>query len=209
MSDRYAHYQRLLFDWPAPRVLRIRMNNPGKLNAADQIMHGELGAIWRDVDEDPDVSAVLLTGAGDAFSAGGDMAMIDSIMNDFQARARNWKEAKDIVYNIINCSKPVVSAIRGPAVGAGPALKAFVMHALAAVPGVDRGTVRVSLDPPAASFACDPANHRPRKLIEAAAPRLAAKRLSLVPIEIDRGPHSLWRAAREVAPGNKGVAGLP
>jgi enoyl-CoA hydratase len=70
-------------------------------------------------DEDPDVSAALLTGAGDAFSAGGDMAMIDTIMNDFQARARNWKEAKDIVYNIINCSKPVVSAIRGPAVGAG------------------------------------------------------------------------------------------
>jgi enoyl-CoA hydratase len=119
LSDRYARYQRLQFDWPAPRVLRVRMNNPGKLNAADQIMHGELGAIWRDVDEDPDVSAVLLTGVGDAFSAGGDMAMIDTIMNDFQARARNWKEAKDIVYNIINCSKPVVSAIRGPAVGAG------------------------------------------------------------------------------------------
>jgi enoyl-CoA hydratase len=119
MSDRYARYQRLLFDWPAPRVLRIRMNNPGKLNAADQTMHGELAAIWRDVDEDPNVSAALLTGAGDAFSAGGDMAMIDTIIDDFQARARNWKEAKDIVYNIINCSKPVVSAIRGPAVGAG------------------------------------------------------------------------------------------
>jgi enoyl-CoA hydratase len=100
-------------------IATVALNNPGKLNAADQIMHGELGAIWRDVDEDPDVSAVLLTGVGDAFSAGGDMAMIDTIMNDFQARARNWKEAKDIVYNIINCSKPVVSAIRGPAVGAG------------------------------------------------------------------------------------------
>ena len=43
MSDRYARYQRLQFDWPAPRVLRVRMNNPGKLNAADQTMHGELG----------------------------------------------------------------------------------------------------------------------------------------------------------------------
>jgi enoyl-CoA hydratase len=52
VSDRYARYQRLQFDWPAPRVLRIRMNNPGKLNAADQTMHGELAAIWRDVDED-------------------------------------------------------------------------------------------------------------------------------------------------------------
>src|SRR5436190_1059704 len=65
-DDRYARYQRLQFDWPAPRVLRIRMNNPGKLNAADQIMHGELGTIWRDVDEDPNVSAVLLTGVAKA-----------------------------------------------------------------------------------------------------------------------------------------------
>ena len=119
MTDVYARYQRLQFDWPAERVLRIRMSNPGKLNAADQIMHGELGAIWRDVDADPKVSAVILTGDGNAFSAGGEMEMIDAIMNDFEARARNWKEARDIVYNIINCNKPVVSAIRGPAVGAG------------------------------------------------------------------------------------------
>ena len=119
MSDRYNHYKRLQLDWPAPRVLRIRMTNPGKLNAADQTMHGELGTIWRDVDADPDVSAVLLTGAGDAFSAGGEFDMIDGIMDDFQIRAQNWKEAKDIVYNVINCGKPIVSAIRGPAVGAG------------------------------------------------------------------------------------------
>jgi enoyl-CoA hydratase len=119
MSDRYARYQRLEFDRPAPRVLRIRMNNPGKLNAADQTMHGELGVVWRDVDADPDISAVVLTGAGQAFSAGGDFEMIDGIISDFGARSQNWKEAKDIVYNIINCSKPIVSAMRGPAVGAG------------------------------------------------------------------------------------------
>jgi len=120
MADNlYSRYQRLKFDAPADRVLRIRMSNPGKLNAADQRMHGELGQIWRDIDADPGVSAAVLTGEGDAFSAGGEMAMIDAIMNDFQARAQNWKEARDIVYNLINCSKPVVSAIRGPAVGAG------------------------------------------------------------------------------------------
>lgn len=119
IDARYSRYKRLTFDMPAERVLRIRMDNPGKLNAADQTMHGELGEIWRDVDTDPNVSAVIITGAGDAFSAGGEMSMIDGIMNDFQVRAQNWKEARDIVYNIINCSKPVVSAIRGPAVGAG------------------------------------------------------------------------------------------
>jgi enoyl-CoA hydratase len=119
MSDRYARYQRLQFDRPHPRVLRITMNNPGRLNSADEIMHGELAEIWRDLDADPTVSAAILTGAGRAFSAGGDFDMIAKIIDDFPTRARNWKEARDIVYNVINCSKPVVSAIRGPAVGAG------------------------------------------------------------------------------------------
>jgi enoyl-CoA hydratase len=119
MSDRYARYQRLQFDRPHPRVLRITMNNPGRLNSADEVMHGELAEIWRDVDADSSVSAAILTGAGRAFSAGGDFDMIGKIIDDFPTRARNWKEARDIVYNVINCSKPVVSAIRGPAVGAG------------------------------------------------------------------------------------------
>lgn len=119
MPDRYARYQRLQFDRPHPRVLRVIMSNPGKLNAADAIMHNELAAIWRDVDTDPEVCAVILTGAGKAFSAGGDFEMIGRIIDDFSTRARVWKEARDIVYNLIQCSKPVVSAMRGPAVGAG------------------------------------------------------------------------------------------
>ena len=119
MTDRYADYKRLEFDRPHPRVLRITMNNPGRLNSADAHMHAELAEIWRDVDADPSVSAAILTGAGKAFSAGGDFDMIGKIMDDFQTRARTWKEARDIVYNVINCSKPIVSAMRGPAVGAG------------------------------------------------------------------------------------------
>jgi enoyl-CoA hydratase len=119
MSDRYSHYQRLQFDRPHPRVLRVTMNNPGRLNSADALMHRELVEIWREIDGDPDVSAVVLTGAGKAFSAGGDFDMIGGIIDDFSNRARGWKEARDLVYNVINCSKPVVSAMRGPAVGAG------------------------------------------------------------------------------------------
>ncbi|MFL5295820.1 MAG: enoyl-CoA hydratase/isomerase family protein [Phenylobacterium sp.] len=119
MSDRYESYQRLIFDRPAPGVLRVTMNNPGRLNSADATMHAELARIWRDVDEDEAVSAVVLTGAGTAFSAGGDFDMIETIMDDFPTRARIFKEARAIVMNIIECEKPVVSAIRGPAVGAG------------------------------------------------------------------------------------------
>ena len=119
MTDLYSRYQRLAFDRPAPGVLRVTMNNPERLNAADAVMHGELAEIWRDVDRDADTNAVILTGAGRAFSAGGDFDMIEEIMDDFEVRARVMREARDIVFNLIDCSKPIVSAMRGPAVGAG------------------------------------------------------------------------------------------
>jgi len=119
MSEIYARYQRLAFDRPHPRVLRVTMNRPERLNATDETMHRELAEVWRDIDADPSVSAAILTGAGKAFSAGGDFEMVERIADDFSTRARIWKEARDLVYNVINCSKPIVSAIRGPAVGAG------------------------------------------------------------------------------------------
>lgn len=118
MTDPYARYTRLRFDRPHPKVLRITMDN-GRMNTADNALHAELADIWRDVDRDPSVNAAILTGAGKVFSAGGDFAMIRENIDDFQSRARQWKEAREIVYNVINCSKPVVSAMRGVAVGAG------------------------------------------------------------------------------------------
>jgi enoyl-CoA hydratase len=82
-------------------------------------MHRELAEVWRAVDRDPEVRAVLVRGHGAAFSAGGDFDMIDDIIADFEARAVVLREASDLVYNLVNCSTPVVSAILGPAVGAG------------------------------------------------------------------------------------------
>ncbi len=119
MSERYADYQRLAFDRPADRILRITFNRPERYNALDAIGHKEITYVWREVDEDPEIDAVILTGAGKAFSAGGDFEMVEKIIDDFETRAQTWKEARDLVYNIINCGKPVISAINGPAVGAG------------------------------------------------------------------------------------------
>ena len=119
MSDPYACFESLKFERPAERVLRIRLDNPGKLNAVDARMHRELAEVWRAVDADGEVSAVILTGAGEAFSAGGDFEVLEALCRSQETRLAVWKEARDIVYNLINCSKPVVSAIRGPAVGAG------------------------------------------------------------------------------------------
>jgi enoyl-CoA hydratase len=118
MDERDARYTRLQFDRPHPRVLRIRMAN-GPLNATDRAMHAELAGIWPEIDADDSINAAIITGQGAHFSAGGDFAMIDEIIADFDTRARVWKEARAIVHGIIDCSKPIVSAMRGVAVGAG------------------------------------------------------------------------------------------
>ena len=122
MDENYVRFSRLQIDRPHARVLRVIMNRPEKLNAVDGQMHRELTEIWRAIDSDPNVNAVVLTGAGKAFSAGGDLDLLDDMIADFDTRIRVWKEARDMVYNLINCSKPVVSAINGAAVGAGLAL---------------------------------------------------------------------------------------
>ena len=119
MSDPYARYTRLKFERPSPGVLKIVMSNPGKLNATDAVMHRELAEVWRDVDADLDTRCAILIGEGTTFSAGGDFEMIQGIVDDFEIRMRSMREARDIVMNIIDCQTPVVSAMRGVAVGAG------------------------------------------------------------------------------------------
>jgi enoyl-CoA hydratase len=148
MTDVYAKYTRLKFDRPHPRVLRITMDN-GRMNSADDAMHRELADIWRDVDRDPTVNAAIITGAGKVFSAGGDFKMIQSNIDDYTARTRQWKEAREIVYNVINCSKPVVSAMRGVAVGAG--LVCGIWRTFRLRPGTAGSStaIRVWVSPPA------------------------------------------------------------
>ncbi|MGT2509474.1 enoyl-CoA hydratase/isomerase family protein [Cupriavidus basilensis] len=115
----YQRYTSFDIDRPAPGVLRITLNRPEKLNTLDARGHDEIGRIWRDADEDESVRAILLCAAGKSFSAGADFDLVDEMIDTHEARVRVWREAKDLVYNIINCSKPIVSAIQGAAVGAG------------------------------------------------------------------------------------------
>jgi enoyl-CoA hydratase len=112
-------YPSLVFDEPAEGVLRIVISRPERRNATDRPMHGALSKVFRTIDQDSDVRAVLVRGAGDAFSAGGDLDMVEEMTEDFATRIEVLREARDLVYTIVNCAKPVVSAITGPAVGAG------------------------------------------------------------------------------------------
>jgi enoyl-CoA hydratase len=119
MGDRYARFTSLEFEHPADGVLRVVMRAEGRLNAAGAGMHRELAEVWPEIDRDPEVRAVVVRGAGQAFSAGGDIDLVEEMAGDFATRARVLGEARDLVYNLINCSTPIVSAMQGPAVGAG------------------------------------------------------------------------------------------
>lgn len=118
MADPYASFDELTFDRPAPGVLRITLDGPG-LNSVNTAMHGQLAEVWNTVHRDADTDAVVLRGAGRGFSSGGDFDLLDSMMNDAATRIRVIQEARELVHNIIDCSKPIISAIHGPTVGAG------------------------------------------------------------------------------------------
>jgi len=115
----YAEYKHLLFERRKDGVLLITINRPEVLNATNDRLHWELTQIWLTIDADPDTRVAVVTGAGRAFSAGGDLEMVEANATDPRRLARTIREASDIVYNMINLDKPIVSAINGVAVGAG------------------------------------------------------------------------------------------
>ena len=93
MSDRYSKYDAFDIDFPVDRVMRITFNNPKTYNSLDAKGHNQITYIWRDIDLDPDVSAVIVTGAGKAFSSGGDFGMIETNINEETQRIQAWKES--------------------------------------------------------------------------------------------------------------------
>jgi enoyl-CoA hydratase len=115
----YASYDRLNFERLADGVLLITLNRPEVYNAADEMMHSQLARVWADVSLDEQTRVAVVTGAGRAFSAGGDLAMVQRMIGDHDRVTRMLTEMSDLVYNMVNCQKPIVSAINGVAVGAG------------------------------------------------------------------------------------------
>jgi len=99
-------------------VLTVVLDAPG-LNSVGPQMHRDLADVWPAIDRDPAVRVVLVRGEGKAFSSGGSFDLLDETINDYEGRVRIMREARDLVLNMVNFDKPVVSAIRGPAVGAG------------------------------------------------------------------------------------------
>ena len=117
--ERYEH---LLLERRDNGVLLITINRPERMNAANERLHRELATVWRDVADDDDTRVAVVTGAGRAFSAGGDLEMIERMAGDYRRIAAMATEAADLVLNMLDCDKPIVSAINGTAVGAGLAV---------------------------------------------------------------------------------------
>ena len=118
MTDPYSDFPDLRFERPAPGVLTVVLDGPG-LNAVSPAMHRQLAEIWPVIDRDEQTRVAVIRGEGRGFSSGGRFDLIEGMIDDYETRARTMREARDLVYNVINCSKPIVSAIHGPAVGAG------------------------------------------------------------------------------------------
>ena len=106
----------------ASGLLELVMGEPGRRPVADVRMHDELARIWHDIDRDPATRAVLVRSAGKGFSGGGALDIVEDCTLSQAARLRLWQEARGLVLGMIECSKPIVSAIHGPAVGAGLAI---------------------------------------------------------------------------------------
>ena len=99
-------------------ILELVFDGPN-LNAVGEEVHSDLAVVWHAIDTDPDVRTVLVRGANGAFSAGGRFDMIEKCMQDYAYRTRMFKETRGIVHGMLECSKPIVSAVQGVAVGAG------------------------------------------------------------------------------------------
>lgn len=111
-----ARYQRLAFDYQE-RVLTIRMVQPGKLNAVDARMHKELSTIFAEVNCDLDIDIVVLTGDGDAFSAGGDTQWMNALIDKPGEWQRKAVESRQLWLNLLDLEKPLICRLNGPAMG--------------------------------------------------------------------------------------------
>jgi enoyl-CoA hydratase len=97
----------------------VKINRPQAFNAVDEQLHHAFAGIWKVLLADDDVRAVVVTGEGKAFSAGGDMVMFGRLIEDAEARAFQIAEARTVFTEVISFGKPLVSAVNGPAVGLG------------------------------------------------------------------------------------------
>ncbi|MFI6361211.1 enoyl-CoA hydratase/isomerase family protein [Nocardia sp. NPDC050630] len=103
----------------------ITLNRPDALNAVNDPLHNGLARLWPRLSADPQARVAVLTGAGRAFSAGGDFTYLEELSRDSALRTKTIADGRDIVLGMARCRIPVIAAVNGPAVGLGCSLVAL------------------------------------------------------------------------------------
>ena len=120
MSD-WAGYRALAFERVGD-VLVVTIAHPGNdLNAVDGLLHDELTRLTRDLKRESPARAVLLTGRGRAFSAGGDFRWFPTL-DDLEKLEHLRRDAKQLIWDLLDVELPIVAALNGPAVGLGASI---------------------------------------------------------------------------------------
>lgn len=120
----FSNYNNILFE-RAERVLTVTLNRPDKLNAIAGEFHREVSTLFADLAADPDSDIIVLTGAGQAFSAGGDLDFLEECRADPVVFYETLREARTIVLSLLECDKPIICRLNGDAVGLGATLALF------------------------------------------------------------------------------------
>ncbi|MBA2933731.1 enoyl-CoA hydratase/isomerase family protein [Sphingomonas sp. CGMCC 1.13654] len=95
------------------------LNNPTKKNAVSRPMHREIERIWDDVDADNNIRVAVLTGEGNAFCAGTDLSVQDEDNAQGRPSRPPTRSARRLFWNMLDCEKPIIAKVRGPAYGVG------------------------------------------------------------------------------------------
>ncbi|SAK86245.1 enoyl-CoA hydratase/isomerase [Caballeronia hypogeia] len=120
----FSAYQHITFTRRG-RVLEITLNRPEQLNAVNGGLHAELARVFIDANNDPESEVIVLSGAGRAFSAGGDLEAVKAGFDDPAAFRVTAREGKQIVFAQLDCEKPIIAKVNGPAIGLGCSIALF------------------------------------------------------------------------------------
>ncbi len=119
-----AAYEHLVFEPRGYGVLLVTINRPEVGNAVNPLLHHELGEVWREIGRDPSVSVAVITGAGSTFCSGGEIGTFGGgdELPDSGSIDESMHEVTTLVYEMVNCRKPIISAVNGLAMASGSAI---------------------------------------------------------------------------------------
>ena len=120
----FDHYETIKFD-RNENVLTVTLNRPDRLNAVSVQMHHELSTLFRDISADKQSDVVVLTGAGRAFSAGGDLDHLEQARQDPALFYEDMRQGKQLISSLLDCDKPVICRMNGDAIGLGATIALF------------------------------------------------------------------------------------